>query len=62
MPVSTATNGSVNGHAKESIQDLKKAHTHLENADSQEGARYWGKRYVPNQGETFEVSLDVCPE
>lgn len=26
------------------------------NGGSESGSRYWGKRYIPNQGESFEVS------
>jgi hypothetical protein len=54
MPVSTATapNGLDHANGKASVSELKKG---LNGSSEPEGARYWGKRYIPNQGETFEV-------
>lgn len=40
-----------NGHGANGI---KKPATM--NGDAESGSRYWGKRYIPNQGESFEVS------
>lgn len=56
MPVSTVTNGSMNGHGRESLSELKKGQAQVQEADGPGGSRYWGKRYIPNQDETFEVS------
>ena len=42
-----------NGHG---VNGIKKSVN--ENRDAESGSRYWGKRYIPNQGESFEVSPD----
>lgn len=44
----TTANGVANGVKKPA------------NGESEEsGSRYWGKRYIPNQGESFEVSIII---
>jgi hypothetical protein len=53
MPIPTTLNGHTNGDTNGHLANLKKnAQIELPEGSS----RYWQKRYVPGQDETFEVS------